>query len=196
MSEIITPVDQERFPLLEMASQTCEFPLNETDESVITRMDDILNELGSEAAGLAAVQIGYPKRIFLTRNNRTGQNRVFINPKIVSRSRAVKNDGEGCLSIPHMGVAIKRPKTLTLSYYSLDGEQLEETFNGFDARVVCHEMDHLEGITVARHLESSMVGRTPTTSFGMKLTPQKTNEIARRRARNKRARKRRRLNRG
>jgi peptide deformylase len=196
MSEIVTPADQERFPLLEMASQECQFPLTETDESIITKMDDLLNELDSEAAGIAAIQIGYPKRIFMIRDNTIMENRVFINPVIVSQSRSIKRDGEGCLSLPHMGVTVKRPKTVTLSYRLLDGTQTEETFSGFGARVVCHEMDHLNGVTIAHHLENSMMSRVTTTSFGMKITPQKTKAINRRRARNRRAKKARRLNRG
>ena len=191
---IITPADQERWPLLEGASQPCGLPVNDTDAAVIGKMDAVLDMLGDSAAGLAAVQVGYPKKIFLLREN--GVNRAFINPVIVSQSREMKKDGEACLSLPGFGAVFKRPKSVTLQYHELDGEVKIEVFEGFWARAVCHEMDHLNGVLISHHLEREVAKQVRQTKFGMKLTPHRRKVIADRRAQNKRAKASRRANRG
>ena len=196
---IITPGDQERWPLLEMPSRTCQIPITAADEQAIVDMDTILDALDTDAAGLAAVQIGFPHRIFLLRNGTDedggATNNVYINPTILSKSRATTKDGEACLSLPGMGASIPRPKTVSLQYFDLDGNVQEETFNGFWARAVMHEMDHLEGILITKHLEEQMSKQPSRTKFGMQVTPHRTKVIAQRRASNKRARKSRKANR-
>lgn len=186
---IITPGDQERWPLLEMSSQLCGIPLTEGDRDAIIEMDDILNTLGDEAAGLAAIQIGYPKRIFLLRNGSDNDNNVYINPSVLAISKEMKLDGEGCLSLPGMGGFFKRPKKVTLQYFDLDGKQQTETFSGFWARAVMHEMDHLDGRLITRHMEEKLSKEPRKTSFGMKITPTKIKQIQDRRDKKKRARK-------
>jgi len=193
-SVIITPSDQERWPLLEGASQPCSLPINDTDAAVIGKMDAVLDVLGEQAAGLAAVQVGYPKRIFLLREK--GVNRAFINPVVISRSRETKKDGEACLSLPGFGAMIKRPKQITLQYHELDGEVKTEVFKGFWARCVMHEMDHLNGTIISHHLENEMSTQVSQTKFGMKLTPYRRKVIADRRDQNKRAKASRKANRG
>jgi len=193
-SVIITPQDQERWPLLEGASQPCSLPINDTDAAVIGKMDAVLDVLGEQAAGLAAVQVGYPKRIFLLREK--GVNRAFINPVVISRSRETKKDGEACLSLPGFSAMIKRPKQITLQYHELDGEVKTEVFKGFWARCVMHEMDHLNGTIIAHHLENEMSAQVSQTKFGMKLTPHRRKVIADRRAQNKKTKASRRANRG
>jgi peptide deformylase len=195
---IITPYDQERWALLEVPSHECDSPLSPSDIGQIERMDTILTELGDEAAGLAAVQIGYPRRIFLLR--RDGENKVYINPTYTYKSQEKKNFGEACLSLPGVHARFKRSKTVTIEYLDLDGNQNEETFTGFWARAVQHEMDHLDGTLITYHLDQTLTGRTPHKVFKqqegfMKLTPQRRKAIARRRAANKRAKKARKANR-
>jgi len=189
---IITPGDPERFPLLEMKSQLCDMPITPADEQAIILMDDILNALGDDAAGLAAVQVGVPRRIFLLRNGKNAdgevENNVYINPTIISRSRETKKDGEACLSLPGMGAVFPRPKSVVLQYMDIDGRTHEETFTGFWARAVMHEMDHLNGVLITKHLEEQLTKQVKKTKFGMKVTPQRTKTIAQRRAKNKRAR--------
>jgi len=201
---IITPQDQERWPLLEGASQMCSMPINDTDAAVIGKMDAVLDVLGDTAAGLAAVQIGYPKRIFLLRethvdpitNEKKSQNRAFINPVIVKQSQEMKRDGEACLSLPGFGAVFKRPKSVTLQYHELDGELKLEEFKGFWARAICHEMDHLNGVLITHHLENQVANQVRQTKFGMKLTPHRLKVIESRRAQKKAAKASRRANRG
>lgn len=185
---IITPGDPERFPLLEMPSQMCSIPVTPADEEAIMRMDEILDILDEEAAGLAAVQIGFPRRIFLLRNstNSAGEaeNNVYINPAIISKSRETKKAPEGCLSLPGMGAVFPRSKSVVLEYMDLAGDIHTETFSGFWARAVQHEIDHLNGVLITRHLE-----KQATRQSGMQNTSQRKKAIAKRRAKKKRARR-------
>lgn len=189
---IITPSDLERWPLLEMQSQACGFPLDAAEQDAVVRMDAMLDQLNDEAAGLAAVQIGVPRRIFLLRNGTDAEgktiNNVYINPTLVSISKETKRDGEACLSLPGMAGRFPRPKWLTLEYFDIDGNLKRETFRGFWARAVMHEMDHLNGTLIIRHLERAVNKEPQRSSFGMKLTPHRLKVIAQRRATKKRAR--------
>lgn len=204
-SPIITPADGERWPLLEVASQPCNLPINDTDAAMIGKMDALLDALDEAAVGIAAVQIGYPKRIFLLRetkhdvltNTDKSVNRAFVNPVIVSQSQGMKRDGEACLSLPGFGAVFKRPKSVTLQYFDIESDTIKiETFNGFWARAICHEMDHLNGTLIAHHLEQQMLVHRSRTKFGMQLTPHRRKVIADRRAQRKRAKSSRRANRG
>ena len=194
---IIVPSDAERWPLLEVPSQEVSLPLSDTDMSQIAAMDGVLDELDELAAGLAAIQIGYPKQIFLLRNGPNGSNgkptnKTYINPIILSRSKAVRADQEACLSIPGLATRCERPKEVTLRYRDIEGNEQQETFVGFWARAVMHEMDHLSGVLLLSHLEQEMGKAVHRTKFGMKLTPHRLKVIANRRRLNKNARKERR----
>lgn len=196
---IITPDDQERWPMLEMESQTCSMPLSGDDEQAIQFMDSVLEALDADAAGLAAIQIGYPRRIFLLRNGKDEDgnvcNQAYINPVIVRKSSKEKRLNEACLSLPHVAARVKRPVSLTLQYFDIAGELQTEDFNGFWAQAVMHEMDHLNGTLLTSHLQADISKRIPRNRFGMKITPHRQKKIAQRRAKSKNARKARRLNR-
>lgn len=105
-----------------------------------------------KGVGLAAPQIGQPWRIFITRITPSAPIQVFINPKIIWLSKEL-SDGvpkkgkilEGCLSIPEVWGKVKRAKTLRLRFLTPDGKTHEQTFSGFQATIIQHEMDHLEG---------------------------------------------------
>jgi peptide deformylase len=187
---IITPADPTRWPLLEVPSQPVEFPLNDTCLEQIEKMAAVLTDLGEDACGIAAVQVGYPKQIFLT--NQNGEIRGYINPQIVRSSRTTKWGIEGCLSIPGTPAKIPRPKSVVLSYFDIDGEEHEEEFLGFQARVIMHEMDHLQGTLIIEHMQQWASKQTHRTEFGMKLTPHRHATIKNRRRRNRNARKERR----
>lgn len=190
MNNIITYNDQERFSLLTIPSQMCGFPLTDTDRNIIKEMNDTLDQLGDSAAGLAAVQIGYPKSMFMLRGyKKSNENTLYINPLIVAKSREQKLDNEACLSLPGMSGAFKRPKMTTIKYYDIDGNQHEETFCGFWSRACCHETDHLNGVLIAQHLDKVANKKFSTTKFGMRLTLQKRKELKDRRNKAKMAKK-------
>lgn len=120
---------------------------------IISEMKEALNlQDNPRGVGLAAPQIGYPLRIFLTKPFPKSPFGVFINPEITWRSKDLtngvperENPLEGCLSLPGIWGRVKRHASLKLHYQTPDGQTHEELFAGFMAIIIQHEMDHLEG---------------------------------------------------
>jgi peptide deformylase len=120
--------------------------------SLISDMRETLEvQLEPEGVGLAAPQVGKSLRLFVV--NYEKLKRVVINPSIVSVSRqksltSTKKDDilEGCLSLPNYYSPIKRATSITISYTNEKGENIVETFNGFDSQIIQHELEHLDGI--------------------------------------------------
>lgn len=110
--------------------------------------------------GLAAPQVGRSIRLFIIRKPREVERgniefkeiKVFINPKISHLSNEVWEESEGCLSIPKVYAKIKRPKQLTIEYLNLNGNLLKEKILGWEARIILHENDHLNGMLFIDHL--------------------------------------------
>ena len=102
-----------------------------------------------KGAGISAIQIGLPYRIFLA--GPMPDPELFMNPKVLERSSFTKSDYEGCLSCGDMMVKIKRSSYIIIEYTSLrEGEyvKIKRKFKDFDARVVQHELDHLNGFLI------------------------------------------------
>lgn len=96
--------------------------------------------------GLAAPQVGIPLRFFITKMNPEDDLRIFINPEIVTLGEEITEMNEGCLTLPEQMVPVKRPSIVTIKYTDLNGNVIEETFDGLMAKCVQHEYDHLDGI--------------------------------------------------
>jgi peptide deformylase len=121
---------------------------------VITDLKDTLKiQKEPEGVGLAAPQIGKSLQIFLA--DYKDFKRVVINPKIVSiegpkkevKKKREKNEIlEGCLSLPYYYGPLKRAEKVVLEYMDEEGNQKLETFLNFDAQIILHEIDHLNGI--------------------------------------------------
>jgi len=104
--------------------------------------------------GLAAPQIGDLRRVAVVDIDPTGPRselHVLVNPRVVERA-GVETDIEGCLSIPGFTERIERPLVVRVAAQRLSGEAFEIATDGFFARVLCHEIDHLEGILFIDHL--------------------------------------------
>jgi peptide deformylase len=124
-------------------------------QSIITDLKDTLYAHQDGGAGLSAVQIGIPKRVFIYRNNPyaeeydTNDISVIINPKIKSISDEKSVEWEGCLSISSNGQRlygpVERSSAIQLSYYDENGEKQDIHMQDFMAHVVQHEIDHLNG---------------------------------------------------
>ena len=111
----------------------------------VEQMFEIMYE--AVGVGLAANQVGLPYRLFvvnLEANPESGEELVFINPTL-SRPRGTAVQEEGCLSLPGLRMDVRRPEKVVLDAWTLDGEQVHLDLDGFLARVVQHEFDHLEG---------------------------------------------------
>lgn len=116
------------------------------DDSIKTLVEDMFETMyHADGVGLAAPQIGILKRIIVI--DIDVLKRAMINPEIISESTTDMQDGpEGCLSVPGVEDVVRRPNVLTVRYMNLDGEIVEEEARDLYARVICHEVDHLNGI--------------------------------------------------
>ncbi len=118
-------------------------------------VDDMKETMAAmNGAGLAAPQIGVGQRVVIfgvTQNPRYPDAEevpftVLVNPKLVMLTRDVEEDWEGCLSVPGMRGVVPRYTRLRYSGFDEDGNPIERVADGFHARVVQHEVDHLDGI--------------------------------------------------
>ncbi len=114
--------------------------------SLINKLETVMEEY--KGVGISAIQIGLPYRVFLAGYP---EPEVFINPKVLERSSYMKSDFEGCLSCPGVMVRIKRSSYIVLEYTSIREEKfvkIKRKFKNFEARVVQHELDHLNGFLI------------------------------------------------
>lgn len=114
----------------------------------------------SDGCGLAAPQVGVSKRLIVLDTSvpeegkkRTQEPVVILNPRVVEVSEETQCGGEGCLSIPGITIEIERPLSLEVEAMDLEGNTIQIEAEGFDARALQHEMDHLDGITMFEHLD-------------------------------------------
>lgn len=115
----------------------------------------------AEGVGLAAPQIGLSIRLFLVDTEQVkreegepeGIKRVFINAHKVEESGKPWPYEEGCLSIPDVRGDVERPAQLRLRYMDEHFQPHEEVFTGFNARVIQHEYDHIDGVLFTEHLK-------------------------------------------
>jgi peptide deformylase len=99
-----------------------------------------------EGVGLAAPQIGVPSRVMVWRHpDEEDKEYVFVNPEIVSRSEECNTAGEGCLSVPGCTVELSRNDEVVVTAQDLEGNPLELEAAGIVARIMQHEIDHLDG---------------------------------------------------
>jgi len=106
-------------------------------------MIDTMHEDGG--IGLAAPQIGVPKRLFVV-HLQDEDPRVFVNPEIIETSQETCVQEEGCLSIPGVYADVHRPEGITLQARDVAGKVFTLTASGMLARVIQHEYDHLRGV--------------------------------------------------
>jgi peptide deformylase len=118
-------------------------------------IDDLFETMyNSEGMGLAAPQIGKSIRIFVIDGaplaedepEMAGFKKAFINAHITERCGELKPMAEGCLSIPHLREEVNRESHIRLKYYDENWVFHNEVFDGYKARVIQHEYDHLDGI--------------------------------------------------
>jgi len=98
--------------------------------------------------GLAAPQVGSLKRLFVYRTEREGDVTTVVNPTITWRSSEEETDFEGCLSLSEVLVEVSRPVKVKVEAQDLTGTPVTIEAEGFEARVIQHEYDHLEGVLI------------------------------------------------
>lgn len=101
--------------------------------------------------GLSANQVGIDAKVFVMGTDDDNRKNIF-NPQVISVSKQTELAKEGCLSYPGLWLSVKRPKEVTLSYQTVDGTHVVETFIGLQARIAQHEFDHMEGLNFSDHV--------------------------------------------
>jgi peptide deformylase len=129
---------------LRKVSKDVTFPLDDKTQRLVKWMMRAM--YNNHGIGLAAIQVGYPLRMFVMDVNRSFEHpQIFINPEIIKKSKESITDFEGCLSAPGKRGEVKRYIRITLKYQDEKGEEIVKTFYNLAARCIQHEMDHLEG---------------------------------------------------
>ena len=119
-------------------------------------MDDMLDTMYSaNGIGLAAIQVGVPKRIIvmdISKDENKKEPRYFVNPVIKNKDPIKSTYEEGCLSVPNQFAEIDRPSKCEIEYLDYNGEKKLLKAEGLLATCIQHEMDHLEGILFIDYL--------------------------------------------
>ena len=119
--------------------------VTEVTDRIRMTMEDRLETMRSEyGVGIAAPQVGIMRRMFIAEPE-PGRVYYMINPVILEQSGADPGD-EGCLSVPGKIGTVTRPDYIKIEALDLSGDKQTYEFHDFDARVMCHEYDHLDGI--------------------------------------------------
>ena len=120
------------------------FPLSSEDQVIIDQMIDTMYR--NNGIGLAANQVGYARRIFVMDiSGEKNKPMIFINPVIEKKAKEKLTEEEGCLSCPKRLVEVRRPIYVGLTWFCRHGKEEYKTFYHLPARIVQHEMDHLDG---------------------------------------------------
>ena len=131
-------------------------PVDAVDDDLRALMDDMLETMyEAPGIGLAAIQVGVPKRVIvmdLARAEEPKAPRYYVNPEILWASEETAPYEEGCLSVPEIYDEVERPARVKLRYLNYQGETVEEDAEGLFAVCIQHEMDHLEGVLFIDHL--------------------------------------------
>ncbi len=127
-------------PVLRMrAAEVTEF--DDELRRVTERMIALMHE--AAGVGLAATQVGVLRRVFVFHDD--GEDHVLVNPVLTAQSKTVEIDEEGCLSLGPVRVDVERPVEVTIEGRDASGEPVSFSLEGLPARVVQHELDHLDG---------------------------------------------------
>ena len=168
IKEIITVPD----PILKQISSPIE-KINVNEKKLIKDLKDTMYD--ANGIGLAAIQIGVPKRIIVIdigKDKEKKEPQYFVNPIIKNTNSILSTYEEGCLSVPNQFAEIDRPSKCEVEYLDYNGEKKLLKAEGLLATCIQHEMDHLEGILFIDYLsklKKSMIIK--------KLSKNKSNRI-------------------
>ena len=131
-------------------------PVEKVDKDLQKLMNDMLETMyAAPGIGLAAIQIGIPKRVIvldIAKKDVPKNPMFFVNPEIVEKSENNSTYEEGCLSVPGQFAEIDRPDRCLVKYLDYNGQPKEINAQGMLATCIQHEMDHLEGILFIDYL--------------------------------------------
>ena len=148
----IRKILQEPDPILRQISQPVETVGIEEQQL----MDDMLQTmLDAPGIGLAAIQIGVPRRVIVLNISQEKNKKnlmYFINPVIKNKSNELSRYEEGCLSLKNVFVEVDRPSTCEVEYLDYNGEKRNLKCDGLLATCIQHEVDHLNGVLMVDYL--------------------------------------------
>ena len=131
-------------------------PVSRVDDEIRKLVDDMLESMyAADGIGLAAIQIGMPKRVLvmdLAQKDGGREPQTFINPKILWASEETTVVQEGCLSVPDIWEEVERPTQIRAEFLDREGVLQTIDAEGLLATCLQHEMDHLNGILFIDHL--------------------------------------------
>ena len=131
-------------------------PVEKVGKEEQNLMDDMIETMyKANGIGLAAIQIGVPKRIIvmdISKNDEKKNPMFFVNPIIKNKNSNLARYEEGCLSVPDQFAEIDRPDSCEVEYLDYNGEKKFLKTSGLLATCIQHEMDHLEGILFIDYL--------------------------------------------
>lgn len=147
IQKIVTVKD----PILRLKSKE----VQNLDKKIFNLIKDLKDTLIIQkdpiGVGLAAPQIGKSLRMFAIKPKETVK--IIINPQVISVSKKAKELMEehtklmeGCLSLPNLYGPLKRPDSIKVNYLNEKGDKITSLFDGFEAQIIQHEIDHLEGV--------------------------------------------------
>ncbi|HME28975.1 MAG TPA: peptide deformylase [Pseudolabrys sp.] len=142
-------IPDKRLRLKSEAVMTVDRPLRALIEDMFETM------YAAPGIGLAAIQIGVPKRVVtldLARKDEAKQPRIFINPEVVWASEEKATYEEGCLSIPEYYEEVERPKAVKVKFLDADLKRQEIEAEGLLATCLQHEIDHTNGVLFIDHI--------------------------------------------
>ncbi|MDP2909755.1 MAG: peptide deformylase [bacterium] len=142
--------------------------IDEEIHRLILNMEETIKE--KQGVGLAAPQIGVLKKAIVVETDpRTQKTIALINPKIVKKSKEKSSYTEGCLSFPDIFLEIRRPRQVTVKGQDMNGRKIEIKADGLLARVLQHEIDHLNGIVFLDRLRLLERIKFKLKNFNIKL---------------------------
>jgi peptide deformylase len=113
---------------------------------LIERMEHLLHD--ANGVGLAATQIGVLRRVFIFQPDPDGDPRALVNPRLAEGSDERESDDEGCLSLTGVVIPVERHERVAIEATDPEGKDVRLELEGLPARVVQHELDHLDGILI------------------------------------------------
>jgi peptide deformylase len=134
--------------------------INKVDDELRQTVIEMLQTMyTADGVGLAAPQVGLHKQLIVIDSdpeNPAVPPLILINPEIKGRGKVLAKDQEGCLSVPGVYMDVERPDTVEISYKDENGRPRHLKADGFLARVIQHEMDHLNGVLFVDRIDDSL----------------------------------------
>lgn len=129
-------------------------PIDKIDDKIKTLAADMIETMRkNDGVGIAAVQVGILKRLIVIElEDVTNEPLILINP-VIKKQKGENIAEEGCLSLPKKYAQVVRPKEIEIEALDLDGKKIEMKAKDLLAVVICHEIDHLEGILFIDKME-------------------------------------------